>query len=130
MKGFVSDIEKVTLENEHFRRVIYTAKNCQLVVMSLEAAEDIGEEAHTLDQFLRCEQGTGVVIIDGIEHQIMSGTAIIVPAGAKHNVVNGSSGAMKLYTLYAPPHHRDGTVHATKADAEKDKEHFDGVVSE
>lgn len=130
MKGFVSDIEKVTLENEHFRRVIYTAKNCQLVVMSLWPEEDIGEEVHTLDQFLRCEQGSGIVIIDGIEHQITSGTAIIVPAGARHNVVNGSSGAMKLYTLYAPPHHRDGTVHATKADAQKDKEHFDGVVSE
>ena len=130
MKGFVSDIEKVTLENEHFRRVIYTAKNCQLVVMSLKPEEDIGEEVHTLDQFLRCEQGTGMVMIDGMEHSVTSGTAIIVPAGAKHNVVNGSAGAMKLYTLYAPPHHRDGTVHATKADAEKDQEHFDGVQSE
>ncbi len=130
MKGFVSDIEKATLENEDFRRVLYTMKHSQLVVMSLRPGEDIGEEVHTVDQFLRCEQGSGIVMIDGVEHAIANGTACIVPAGARHNIVNGRDGMMKLYTLYAPPHHRDGIVHATKADARKDVEHFDGVVSE
>lgn len=130
MKGFVTDIEKVTLENDNFRRVLYTAKNCQLVLMSLRPGEDIGEEVHTLDQFFRCEQGEGKVILDGTEYKIENGTVIIVPAGARHNIINGPGSAMKLYTLYAPPNHRDGVIHATKEIAEKDEEHFDGATSE
>lgn len=130
MKGFVTDIERVTLENTDFRRVLYTAKNCQLVVMSLNPSEDIGEEVHTLDQFFRCELGTGKVILDGNENPIESGTVIIVPAGARHNIINVGADALKLYTLYAPPNHRDGVVHATKDIAQKDEEHFDGATSE
>ena len=130
MKGFVADIEKVTLENENFRQVLYTAKNCQLVLMSLRPGEDIGEEVHTLDQFFRCEQGEGKAILDGTEYAIENGTVLIVPAGARHNIINGSDGAMKLYTLYSPPNHRDGVVHRAKADAEKAAEHFDGATTE
>ncbi|MFZ2555825.1 MAG: cupin domain-containing protein [Minisyncoccia bacterium] len=130
MDGYFADIEQVALENEDFRRVLYTARNCQLVVMSLRPGEDIGEEVHTLDQFFRCEKGTGIAILDGVERTITNGTALIVPAGARHNIINGSDGAMKLYTVYAPPNHRDGTVHATKEQAEKDDEHFDGVLTE
>ena len=130
MRGFVTDIEKVMLENEDFRRVLYTAKNCQLVVMSLKPGEDIGEEVHEFDQFIRCEAGEGKVILDGVEHKVENSTVVIVPSGARHNIVNGPSGKMKLYTLYAPPNHRDGVVHATKADVEKNEEHFDGKTSE
>jgi len=130
MKGFVADIEKVTLENENFRQVLYTAKNCQLVLMSLRPGEDIGEEVHTLDQFFRCEQGEGKAILDGTEYAIENGTVVIVPAGARHNIINVGTDALKLYTLYAPPNHRDGVVHATKEIAEKDEEHFDGTTSE
>jgi mannose-6-phosphate isomerase-like protein (cupin superfamily) len=129
MKGFIENIEQLTLENEDFRRVLYTAKNCQLVVMSIPAGGDIGEEVHTLDQFIRCEEGEGKAILDGVEHAITDGMVIIVPSGARHNIINtSSSDALKLYTLYAPPNHKEGTVHATKADATE--EHFDGVTSE
>src|SRR6478752_2154463 len=124
MKGFVGSIEKAALKNKTFRTVLYTAKNCQLVVMSLKPGVDIGAEVHQLDQLLRVEEGKGKAVLDGVEHKIKSGFAILVPAGARHNIVNGPSGPMKLYTLYAPPNHRDGVVHATKADAEEDKEHF------
>lgn len=96
MKGYVTDIERVTLENDTFRTVLYTAKNCQLVVMSLKPGEDIGEEVHTLDQFFRCEQGTGKAILDGTEYQVGNGTVIIVPAGARHNIVNTGNDALKL----------------------------------
>ena len=130
MKGFATDIERVTLENDNFRQVLYTAKNCQLVVMSLKPGEDIGEEVHTLDQFFRCEQGEGKAVLDGTEYTIENGTAVIVPAGARHNIINGMGEAMKLYTLYAPPNHRDGVVHVTKEAAEKDEEHFDGKTTE
>jgi len=130
MKGYVTDIEKVTLENDLFRKVLYTAKNCQLVVMSLAPGEDIGEEVHQLDQFFRCEQGTGKAVLDGVGNTIENGTVVIVPAGARHNIINTGADALKLYTLYAPPNHRDGVVHATKADAKKDEEHFDGKTSE
>lgn len=130
MKGYVTDIEKTTLENENFRTVLYTAKNCQLVVMSLKPGEDIGEEVHTLDQFFRCEQGTGKAILDGTEYAIENGTIIIVPAGARHNIINIGADALKLYTLYAPPNHRDGVVHATKDIAQKDEEQFDGTTTE
>lgn len=130
MKGFIADIERITRENTEFRRVLYTARNCQLVLMSLKPGEDIGEEVHTLDQFFRCEQGVGKAVLDGVENVIEDGTVFIVPAGARHNIINGSGGEMKLYTLYAPPNHRDGIVHHTKEEAEKDEEHFDGKTSE
>ena len=130
MKGFVRSIKKAARKNKTFRTVLYTAKNCQLVVMSLKPGEDIGEEVHKLDQFLGVEKGKGKAVLDGVEHRIKPGFAILVPAGTRHNLINGSSGRMKLYTLYAPPNHRDGVVHATKADAEADKEHFDGKTTE
>ena len=124
------NIEKAAERNTTFRTVLYTAKNCQLVVMSLKPGEDIGAEVHKLDQFFRIEEGEGKAVLDGIEHRIKPGFAILVPAGTHHNIINGSSGSMKLYTLYAPPNHRDGVVHATKTDAEADKEHFEGTTTE
>ena len=130
MKGYVSNIETLTLENEDFRRVLYTAKNSQLVLMSLEPGEEIGEEVHHLDQFLRVEQGRGKAILDEIGHSIQDGSAILVPAGASHNIINTGDVPMKLYTVYSPPEHRDGVVHATKAEAEKDEEEFDGQTTE
>lgn len=130
MKGFVSNIEAAAISNSDFRHVLYTDKNTQLVLMSLEPGEDIGEEVHDVDQFLRVDQGKGRVILDGESHDIENGSAIVVPAGTKHNLINGNEGEMKLYTLYMPPHHKDGTLHKTKADAMKDEEHFDGVTTE
>jgi mannose-6-phosphate isomerase-like protein (cupin superfamily) len=131
MKGFTGNIEKLTLENKDFRRVLYTAKNCQLVVMSIGPSEEIGAEVHQLDQFIRVEQGEGKAILDGVEHVLTDGSAVVVPAGARHNIVNTSKSApLKLYTVYAPPNHRDGVVHATKEQAESDEEHFDGKTSE
>ena len=131
MKGYVANIEKLANENENFRRVLYTAKNSQLVLMSLKPGEEIGEEVHHLDQFIRCEEGTGKAILDGVFHDISDGFVVVVPAGALHNIVNTSAEKpLKLYTLYSPPNHRDGTVHTTKADAEGDDEHFDGATSE
>jgi mannose-6-phosphate isomerase-like protein (cupin superfamily) len=132
MKGFVGNIEKLTEENENFRKVLYTAKFSQLVVMSLKPGEEIGMEVHQLDQFLRIEKGTGKAILDGAEHEISSGFAIVVPAGTNHNVVNTSAAEeMKIYTVYSPPNHKDGKMHVTKADAEADEgEHFDGITTE
>ena len=131
MKGFVDDIEGKTEKNSDFRRVLYTGKNMQLVLMALRPAEEIGEEIHSdRDQFFRVEEGTGEVWIDGTRTKIESGMAIVVPAGAKHNVKNTGEKPMKLYTLYAPPEHADRTVHVTKADAESSKEHFDGKTTE
>ena len=127
MKGYVTNIEQDSLSNKDFRRVLYTAKNTQLVLMSLRANEEIGEEIHSLDQFIRVEAGHGVAILDGVEHRISDGFAVVIPAGTKHNVVNDSdSEDLKLYTLYSPPEHRDGTIHPTKNDALDDEEHFDG----
>lgn len=131
MKGFVTDIEQATLENEDFRRILYTAHHAQLVVMSLPAGTDIGEEVHGVDQFIRVEEGEGKSVLDGEECALHDGSVVIVPAGVRHNIMNTSRDeAMKLYTLYAPPHHKDGTVHASKADAEADDEEFDGKTSE
>ncbi len=131
MKGYINNIEKETKENTNFRKVLYTAKNTQLVVMHLNPGEEIGEEVHTLDQFLRVEEGSGVAVLDGIETKIESEYAIIVPAGTKHNVINKGNGPMKLYTLYSPPEHKDGTIHVTKVDAIADvADHFDGVTTE
>lgn len=132
MKGYIANIEKLSLENEHFREVLYTAKNSQLVVMSLKPGEEIGAEVHQLDQFIRCEQGTGKAILDGVEYSISNGFVVMVPAGANHNIINVSSDkALKLYTLYSPPNHKDGVVHKTKEQAEADEgEHFDGKTTE
>jgi mannose-6-phosphate isomerase-like protein (cupin superfamily) len=132
MKGYVKDIGQATKENSNFRQVIYTAKHCQLVLMSLKPGEDIGEEVHdTVDQFFRFEQGEGKVVLDGVEHKIKAEYAVLVPAGTKHNVINTSDTTpLKLYTIYSPPNHRDGVVHATKEQAEKDDEHFDGKTTE
>ncbi len=120
IKGFVTNIEKATLENNNFRKVLYTSKNGQVVVMSLLPNEEIGMEVHEdNDQFFRIDEGEGKVIIDGEESMISDGFAVVVPAGAMHNVINTSSvNPLKLYTIYMPPHHKDGIIHATKADAE------------
>ena len=130
MKGFVQNIEDVAVKNEAFRRVLYTAKNCQLVVMSLKPGEEIGAEVHHLDQFFRVEEGTGEAILDGVRTPIRAGFAVLVPAGTNHNIINSGNVALKLYTLYAPPNHRDGVVHRTRGDAEADNEHFDGRTTE
>jgi len=132
MKGYITNIEKLSLENTNFRTVLYTAKNSQLVVMSIKPGEDIGSEVHELDQFIRCEAGQGKAILDDVEHDISDGYAVIVPSGAKHNIINSSKDTdLKLYTLYSPPNHKNHTIHTTKADAEADKEeHFDGITSE
>lgn len=131
MKGYVGNIEEESLENGHFRKVLYTARNSQLVVMSIPPNQDIGEETHDLDQFIRCESGKGRAVLDGAEHDISDGWAVLVPAGTRHNIVNTSPDkSLKLYTLYAPPEHRDDVVHETKAQAEADKEHFDGKTTE
>lgn len=131
MKGYVANIEKLSFENHNFRQVLYTSKNIQLVVMSLKPKEEIGAEVHHLDQFIRCESGQGKAILDGVEHDIDDGYVVLVPAGTKHNIINMSADKpMKLYTLYAPPHHRDGVIHQTKEQAEADKEHFDGKTTE
>ncbi len=130
MNGYVKNIEKLSLENENFRQVLYTDKNSQLVLMSLLPKEEIGEEVHDVDQFLRVEKGVGSAILNGTAQDIADGSVILVPAGTKHNIVNTGSDSMKLYTLYMPPHHRDGVIHKTKAEAEADTEHFDGKTSE
>ena len=129
MKGFVQDIERATLENGDFRRVLYTGKYLQLVLMALQPGEEIGEEVHEdRDQFFRIEQGRGEVWIDGVRSGIEDDDAVIVPAGARHNVVNTGSAPLRLYTLYGPPEHRDGVVHHAKRDVAE--EHFDGRTTE
>lgn len=130
MKGFVQNIEKAAIENDDFRRVLYTAKNCQLVLMSLKPKEEIGAEVHTLDQFFRVEEGSGEAVLDGVRKPIAAGFAVLVPAGANHNIINTGNAPLKLYTLYAPPNHRDGVMHHSRADAEADDEHFDGKTTE
>lgn len=131
MKGFVADIEELTEENSDFRRVLYTGKNLQLVLMAIQPGEEIGEETHVdRDQFFRVEKGKGEVWIDGNRSKIKSDDGIVVPAGALHNIVNTGDKPLRLYTLYAPPEHLDGIVQATKADADAAEEHFDGKTTE
>jgi mannose-6-phosphate isomerase-like protein (cupin superfamily) len=131
VKGFIGNIEERTEESRDFRRVLYTGPHIQLVLMSLEPGEDIGEEIHSdTDQFFRVEEGEGEVWIDGRKTAIQSEFAVVVPAGARHNIRNTGRKPLKLYTLYAPPHHADGTVQATKAEALASKEHFAGVTTE
>ncbi len=132
MRGFKDNIEKLTLDNDNFRQVLYTAKHCQLVVMALRPKEEIGLETHPdNDQFFRFEKGEGKVIIDGNEYAVRDGDAVIVPSGAEHNVINTSlSESLKFYTIYAPAHHQDGVVHASKDEALADDEKFDGATTE
>ncbi len=131
MNGYVANIEALSLKNENFRAVLYTDKRCQLVVMSLRGKEEIGEEVHDVDQFIRVEAGEGTAVLDGQAHDLQDGSVVIVPAGTKHNIINTSDKEMKLYTLYMPPHHRDGVVHATKAEAEADTtDEFNGETTE
>jgi len=132
MKGYVIQIERDTRKNADFRRVLYTGKHSQLVLMSLEPGEEIGEETHKdVDQFFRFEGGEGKVFIDGVEHRVKDGNGVIVPAGAKHNVVNTSRRArLRLYTIYSPPEHKDGVVRHTKRDAMASEEHFDEHTTE
>lgn len=130
MAGFVEDIERMVVKNTEFRRVLYTAKNCQLVVMALKPEEESGEEVHTLDQFFRAEEGSGDAELNGVRTPIRPGFAVLVPAGTKHNIINTGRVLLKLYTIYAPPNHRDGVVHHTRAAADADNEHFDGKTTE
>ncbi len=129
MQGFVKDIEKITKKNTDFRRVLYTARNSQLVVMSLLPSEEIGEEIHHLDQFFRVEEGVGEITIEDVRSSISNGFAMLVPAGARHNLINNGTTPLKLYTLYSPPNHRDGIVHHTKDEAMNDNEQFDGRLT-
>ena len=133
MKGYVDNIERATVANEDFRRVLYTGMNLQLVLMTLPPGCDIGEEVHEdRDQFFRIEQGEGEIRIDGVANRVEDDFAVIVPAGARHNVVNTSNAPLRLYTIYGPPEHRDGVVHATKEQAERDhdNDHWDGETTE
>lgn len=132
LKGYVVVIEKETKKNTDFRRVLYTGKHSQLVLMSIGPGEEIGEETHEdVDQFFRFEEGEGKVTIDGTEHRVKDGNAVIVPAGAKHNVINTSKLVnLKLYTIYSPPEHQDGVVRHTKKEAMASEEHFDGRTTE
>ena len=131
MKGFADNIEKLTEDNDNFRKVLYTGQNIQLVLMAIQPGEEIGEEIHRdRDQFFRFEVGTGEVQIDGVATPVGANDGVVVPAGAKHNVVNIGSQPLRLYTIYGPPEHVDGTIHKTKADADAAHEHFDGRTSE
>jgi mannose-6-phosphate isomerase-like protein (cupin superfamily) len=131
MRGFIGDMEQMTEKNSDFRHVVYTGKQLQLVLMSIEPGDDIGEEIHAdRDQFFRVEKGEGEVWIDGHTTRIKSDVAIVVPAGARHNIKNTGEKPLRVYTLYGPPEHEDGTVHVTKADAMASKEHFAGRTSE
>ncbi|NMB92396.1 MAG: cupin domain-containing protein [Parcubacteria group bacterium] len=132
MKGYIINIEEGTLENSNFRKVLYTAKHSQLVLMSLKPKEEIGMEVHPdNDQFFRFERGIGKVIIDGNEYEVKDGFAVIVPAGAEHNVINTSDTEdLKLYTIYSPAHHKDGIIRTTKEEAEANEAEFDGITTE
>ena len=130
-KGFESNIEKDTLENDDFRKVLYTGQKLQLVLMILKPGEEIGSEKHeTIDQFFRFEEGTGKCIINKTEYKITSGDVVIIPAGSQHNIINTGKDPLKMYTIYSPPNHKDGVAFETKDVAEKSKEKFDGVTSE
>jgi mannose-6-phosphate isomerase-like protein (cupin superfamily) len=130
MKGFIKDIESLTVKNDKFRQVLYTAKNSQLVLMMLKPQEDIGAEIHRVDQFFRVEEGSGEAVLNGTKKPIKAGFAVLVPAGVNHNIINTGTVPMKLYTLYSPPNHRDGVIHENRSDAEGDTEHFNGKTTE
>jgi mannose-6-phosphate isomerase-like protein (cupin superfamily) len=122
--SYVNNLEKDTIENENFRKVLNTTEKSQLVVMSLLPYEDIGEEVHDVDQFIRIEEGKGKTVLNGEEFQIEKDFAVVIPAGTRHNIVNTENGPMKLYTIYTPPEHKDGTIHKTKLEAEAAEEHY------
>jgi len=129
MKGYITNIEAETLKNTDYRRVLYTARNSQLVLMNIQPGGEIGNEMHELDQFIRIEQGDAKVILNNSEeHGLHEDYAIIIPAGTWHNIINTGNKELKLYTVYSPPEHKDGTVHATKT--EEKEEHFDGKLTE
>ena len=133
MRGYCDNIERRTVENEDFRRVLYTGKNLQLVLMTLPPGCDIGEEVHEdRDQFFRIEEGSGIVRVDGADNRVEDDFAVIVPAGARHNVINDSDAPLRLYTIYGPPEHVDGLVHHTKEEAEErhQAEEWDGQTTE
>jgi mannose-6-phosphate isomerase-like protein (cupin superfamily) len=132
MKGFCINIESATLENGNYRKVLYTSKHSQLVLMSLKPKEEIGMEVHEEnDQFFRFESGEGKCVIDGNEYEVGDGVAVVVPAGAQHNIINISeTEELKLYTIYSPAHHKDQIVRATKAEAEANEAEFDGKTTE
>lgn len=131
MYGYVANIETLTLQNTNYRHVLYTGHQLQLVLMSLKAGEDIGEETHKgHDQFFRVESGEGEVVIDGTRHPLRAGDAIVVPAGARHNLINTGNSALRIYTLYGPPNHMDRLVQTTKSEAEAAHETFDGQATE
>lgn len=128
MRGYIVNIEKETLENDNYRKVLYTAQHSQLVLMSIKPGDEIGEETHHLDQFIRIEQGSGKAVLNGEEKEIADNFAIVIPAGTKHNVINTSDGEdLKLYSVYSPPEHKHDTIHKTKQDEKE--EHFDGQTS-
>ena len=132
-KGYITNIEKDTLSNGNFRKVLYTGEHIQLVLMSLEPGEDIGKEIHEgIDQFIRIESGSGLAFINGIETQIKDDDAVVIPAGAEHNITNTGDSIMKLYTVYGSPEHKDAIIQETKSDSEERHhlEEFDGVTSE
>lgn len=128
MNGYITNIERETTENTDYRRVLYTTRKSQLVVMSLEPGDEIGEETHDLDQFIRFEEGAGEIVLNGVKHDARRGIAALIPAGVKHNVINTGDADLKLSSLYSPPEHRDGLVHETKANETED--HFDGKTTE
>ena len=128
MKGYIVNIEEETIENTDYRRVLYTAKHSQLVLMSLKPGEEIGEETHTLDQFIRVEQGSLTAVLDGVSHPLPADFAVVVPAGVKHNILNTGTETAKLYTIYSPPEHKDAVVEQTKED--EFEEHFDGKTTQ
>lgn len=130
MIGFVKNIENIAIANSNFRKVLYTGKNSQLVVMSLKPKEDIGLEKHASDQFFRVVEGHGEAILDGVRTKIEEGFAIVIPSGTDHNIINSGGRPLKVCTLYSPPNHRDGVVHETKAEAKSDNEKFDGKTTE
>ncbi len=131
VKGYLTNIEEATVKNSLYRQVLFTAKHSQLVLMSLKPGEEIGEEVHDLDQFIRFEAGNGNVVLDGQNHPVQDGVAVVIPAGTRHNVINTSQDTdLKLYSLYSPPEHKVGTMHRTKKDADADHDHhFDGRTS-
>lgn len=128
MNGYVSNIEQLTIANTDYRRILYTAQHMQLVLMCIMPGDEIGEEVHNLDQFIRIEAGAGIAFINDTEHALPQNTAIIIPEGAKHNIINTGDVPLKLYSIYAPPEHADGIVEKTKAD--EIEEHFDGKTTE
>lgn len=128
MKGYLLNIERETKSNTDYRRVLYTTDHSQLVLMCLPPGEEIGEEIHKLDQFIRFEEGEGEAILNGVIHNIKADDAVVIPKGTRHNIVNTGTGPLKLYTIYSPPEHKDGTIEHTKAD--EHEEHFDGETTE